>query len=342
MVSKREPTNTSVYWPRSYEIAIILIISSIFGALSYVPFVTAVLFYPAGSLVSASGYLSRSAMGDLLQIVYGLFLLEVGYIVGNKVAFRQDCSWILASAYLGSFAGYVVGLPGLETTSISGGIFLLETNPLNAGHLQSALFNSATLMGILVAGIAPSSEFQRLADAPTPQAGGGHATTMRLAVVFSTCGAVALLGYLLPSVFTALFEGLVGAGAASAGALYTLETNSVVLANPLLLFLALYALGGRVNAFRDERRVLVSLLGGVLVGALVGNPVGSYATVYVSTGSAALPNYLTNTASLATYLASVAVVCVNSALLGFAALCFSSVRKEPDALSGATAPLARI
>ena len=315
-------------WPRSYSLAVVLIIAFVFGALSYVPFVASVIFYPPGSLISTSGYLNRSPVGDGLQMAYELVLLEIGYLIGKKVAFESDYLCLLPLAYFGAVIGYIVGLPGLETTTISGGILLFQTNLLNSAHIQSAFFNSATLMGVLISGIALSSVFQRRGSTTAMPGDEGEPTDATLLIaIFAMAAVIALLAYVLPSTFFLAFSDIAGSSAATNGFLYTFSTDSIVIANPLLLFVYLYFVGNDVNVLHDASKVMVTLFVAVLVGALAGNPVGSYATVYVSSGIGVFPNYLTNTATLATFLTAAVDVSFAGMFLGFAAISVSATRR---------------
>ena len=129
-------------WPRSSALLVVLIVGFVFGALSFIPLVGAVLFYPAGYLAASSGFVARSAVGDALQILYQLLLLELGYLLGKRIMFERDCLWLLVPVYFGAVLGYLIGIPGLQTTTVAGGIFLFQTNLLDPVHVQSAFFNS--------------------------------------------------------------------------------------------------------------------------------------------------------------------------------------------------------
>lgn len=313
-------------WPRSYSLVVVLITSFVFGALSYLPFIASLLFYPAGSLVGASGYLNRSPVGNILQVLYGFALLGLGYVIGKKTALQGHHVWLFLSAYFGSVLGYIIGLPGLDTTTVSGGIFLFETNILNAAHVQSAFFNSATLMGLLVAGIGLSSLLPRR-DSAFAARGAEPTSTRLLAALFVVTASTSFLAFMLPPAFLLLFDRLAGSSAAAGGFLYTFQTNSIVIANPLLFFVFLYLVGSKVNVFRDATKVLVVLFIAVLVGVIAGNPLGSYATIYISSGMWMFPNYLANATTLATFLAAALDVSFAGAFLGFAAT-YVSARKQ--------------
>lgn len=314
-------------WPRSYCLAVVLVLSVILGALSYVPFVVASALYPANSVVSSTGYLNRSPLGDLMQVLYGLVALEVGYIIGRHVAFQTDGSLVVVCAYFGAVAGYVIGLPGMETTSISGGIFLYETNYLNPAHLQSAVFNSATIMGTLVAGIAPASVYEAGSPA-APRDSDGRTSGRWLAAVFGIASVLGFVAYLLPPAFLWLFNAAAGQLRSSSGLLYSFQTNSVVIANPLLMFVVLYLVGRHIKAFQDEAKILALLFAALLAGSLLGNPSGNYLTLWISTGTGAFPAYLANATSLETLLASALDVAFAGTLTGYAAVCLSAVRKR--------------
>lgn len=306
----------------------VLIVASVFGALSYLPFVTSVMFYPTGSLVSSDGYLNRSSVGNGLQMVYGLALLGLGYAIGKKIVFQNDYLWLMPSAYFGAVIGYIVGLPGLETTTVSGGVFLFETNVLNAAHIQSALFNSATLMGLLVAGIGLSSVFRRRGANVEPRGEEDKPTgTNRLISVFVVAAVIAFLAYMLPSIFSLAFSKMAGPSAATSGFFLSFQTNSIVIANPLLFFVLLYFVGSKVNIFHDARKVVMLLFVAVLIGSIAGNPIGSYAAVSVVSGMGMFPNYLTNTTSLATLLTAAFDVSFAGTFLGFAAISVSASRR---------------
>jgi len=315
------------FWPRSYSLTLVLVVALVFGALSYVPFVASVPFYPKGILVSSGGFLNRSAVGNTLQMVYGLVLLGLGYLVGQRIDFRRDYLWLLPIAYFGAVLGYVVGLPGLDTTTVSGGVFLYQTDLLNASHIQSAFFNSATLMGLLVAGIGLSSVYRRRRAAAAMHEGLGQPTSTKwLIAVFALTTTIAFFAFMLPTAFQLLFGQLAGSSTATTGFLYTFETNSIVLGNPLSFFVAHYLIGGKVRVYRDATKVMAMLFASVLIGSVVGNPMGSYATVYAATGMSMFPNYLANATTLASFFATVMDVSFAGAFLGFAAISLANTK----------------
>ena len=306
----------------------VLIVASVFGALSYLPFVTSVIFYPTGSLVSADGYLNRSPVGNGLQVVYGLCLLGLGYVIGKKAVFESKyLPPLMLSAYCGAVIGYVFGLPGLETTTVSGGIFLFEADVLNAAHIQSAFFNSATLMGLLVAGIGLSSVSRRRASSLEPAGEGKPTSTRRLIAIFVVATVIAFLAYMLPPAFSLAFSQAAGPSAATKGFLLSFQTNSIVIANPLLFFVLVYLVGSKVNIQRDAGKILLLLFVAVLVGAVAGNPVGSYAAVSIASGMGMFPDYLANSTSLAAFLTAAFGVSFAGAFLGFAAIFVSATRR---------------
>ncbi len=314
-------------WPRSSALLVVLIVAFVFGALSFIPLVGAVLFYPAGLLTPSAGFVTRSAAGDALQILYQLVLLELGYLLGKRIAFERDYLWLLLPAYFGAVAGYLIGIPGLQTTTVAGGIFLFQTNLLDAVHIQSAFFNSATPMCLLISGIALAFILQRRsAAAAMPGAESDLTSSGRLLAVFVAAALFSFLGYMMPPLFYLLFSAIVGPAAATTGVLYSVTTNSSVVANPLLFFVALYIIGGKVRIFRDTSTVLIMLFIAVLVGAIAGNPVGSYVTSYVASGSGTFPNYLANTNILTTFLTAALTVSFAGTFLGYAAIAESATR----------------
>ena len=314
-------------WPRSSALLVVLIIAFVFGALSFIPLVGAILFYPANTLAASVDFVTRSAVGDTLQVLFQLLLLELGFLVGKKIAFERDYLWILLPAYFGAVLGYVIGIPGLETTIVSGGIFLFQNNPVDATHIQSAFFNSPTLMGMLVSGIALAFVSQRRASAASmPGAEENLTSTGRLLIIFLVAAIFAFLAYLMPPIFYLIFKAAVGPGAATTGVLYTITTNSSVIANPMLFFALLYLVGGKVKIFTDSTTVIIMLFIAVIVGAISGNPIGSYVTSYVASGIGTFPNYLANTNDLTTFLASVVAVSFAGTFLGFAAVSESATR----------------
>ncbi len=306
----------------------VLILASVFGALSYVPFIASVAFYPAGSIVSADGFLNRSPVGNGLQTAYEFGLLGLGYVVGKRVSFETDYFWLTSAAYFGSVFGYIVGLPGLDTTTVSGGIFLFENNPLNAAHIQSAFFNSATLMGFLVTGIMLPSIIRERRSVSGPR-GDKPSSTSRLTVVFLVAAVIAFLAYLLPPAFSWALSQVVGPSAAATGLFFTLQTNSMVIANPFLFFVLLYFVGNKVNVVRDAGKVIMLLFAAVLVGSIAGNPLGSYASVSLASGMGMFPDYLASATSLATLLTSAVGVSFAGAFVGFAAISLSSTSRMP-------------
>jgi len=314
-------------WPRSSALLVVLIVAFVFGALSFIPLVGAILFYPAGTLAASANFVTRSAVGDTLQVVYQLLLLELGYLVGKKIAFDRDYLWLLIPAYFGAVLGYLIGIPGLESTTVAGGIFLFQTNPLDPTHIQSAFFNSPTLMGMLISGVGLAFVTQRRASAAAmPGAENDLTSTGRLLVLFVVAALFSFLAYLMPPIFYLLFKAIVGPASATTGTLYTITTNSSVIANPLLFFVFLYLVGGKVKIFSDSTTVMIMLFIAVIVGAISGNPVGSYVTSYVASGSGTFPNYLANTNILTTFLASVVAVSFAGTFLGFAAILESTTR----------------
>jgi hypothetical protein len=310
-------------WPRSSALIVVLIVGFIFGALSFIPLVGAVLFYPSGYLSSSSGFVARSAVGDALQILYQLLLLELGYLLSKRIAFESDHLWLLIPAYIGAVIGYFVGIPGLQTTTVSGGIFLFQTNLLDPVHVQSAFFNSATPMCLLVSGTALAFVFRS-----RPAAVEGDLTSSgRLLAIFVAAASLSFLGYMMPPIFYVLFSAIAGPASATTGTLYSVTTNSSVIANPFLFFVVLYALGNNVKILRDTNTVLIMLFIAVLVGSIAGNPVGSYVTSYVATGTGTFPNYLANTNILTTFLTAVVTVSFAGTFLGYAAIAESTTRR---------------
>jgi hypothetical protein len=325
-------------WPRSSALLVVLIVGFVFGALSFIPLVGAVLFYPPGYLSSSSGFVARSAVGDALQILYQLLLLELGYLLGKRIAFDKDHLWLLIPAYFGAVIGYFIGIPGLQTTTVAGGIFLFQTNLLDPVHVQSAFFNSATPMCLLVSGTALAFVFQRRSAAlGIPGAEGDLTTSARLLAIFVAAAVFSFLGYMMPPLFYVLFSAIVGPTSATTGVLYSVTTNSSVIANPLLFFVVLYLVGGKVKIFRDTNTVLIMLFIAVLVGSIAGNPVGSYVTSYVATGSGTFPNYFANTNILTTFLTAVVTVSFAGTFLGYAAVAESATRRMVK--TGAPGPL---
>jgi len=314
-------------WPRFSALLVVLIVAFVFGALSFIPLVGAIIFYPKGFLAPTAGFVTRSAVGDGLQIVYELLLLEMGYIIGKRIAFERDYLWILLPAYFGAVLGIVIGIPGLVTTTVAGGIFIFQTNPLDPTHIQSAIFNSPTLMGMLVSGIGLAFIFQRRSSAAAmPGAEDDLTSTGRLLIIFLVAVVFSFLAYLMAPIFYVLFKAAVGPAAATSGLIYSIETNSSVLANPLLFFVLLYAVGSKVKLFRDTSTIIIMLFIAVIVGAIAGNPIGSFVTSYVATGSGTFPNYLANTNDLTTFLTSVVAVSFAGTFLGYAALVESVTR----------------
>ncbi len=323
-----EEVGPSGPWPRSSALLVVLIVAFVFGALSFIPLVGAVLLYPPGFLTASAGFVTRSAVGDALQILYQLLLLELGYLLGKKIMFERDYLWLLIPAYLGAVLGYFIGIPGLQTTTVAGGIFLFQTNLLDPVHVQSAFFNSATPMCLMVSGIALAFVVQRRsAAAAMPDAEDDLTSSGRLLAVFVAAAIFSFLGYLMPPLFYLIFSAIVGSGAATTGILYSVTTNSSVIANPLLFFLVLYFIGGGVKILRDTNTVLIMLFIAVLVGAIAGNPVGSYVTSYVASGSGTFPNYLANTNILTTFLTAAVAVSFAGIFLGYAAIAESATRR---------------
>jgi hypothetical protein len=307
---------------------VVLIVAFVFGALSFIPLVGAVLFYPPGYLASSSGFVARSAVGDGLQILYQLLLLELGYLLGKKTAFERDYLWLLIPAYFGAVIGYFIGIPGLQTTTVAGGIFLFQTNLLDPIHVQSAFFNSATPMCLLISGTALAFVSRRRAAAlGVPGAEDDLTSSGRLLAIFVAAALLSFLGYMMPPLFYVLFSAIVGPTSATTGILYSLTTNSSVIANPLLFFIVLYSIGGVVKIFRDTSTVLIMLFIAVLAGAIAGNPVGSYVTGYVASGSGTFPNYLANTNILTTFLTAAVAVSFAGTFLGYAAIAESATRR---------------
>jgi hypothetical protein len=315
-------------WPRSSALLVVLIVGFVFGALSFIPLVGAVLFYPAGFLTASAGFVARSAVGDGLQILYQLLLLELGYLLGKKIMFKRDYLWLLIPAYFGAVLGYFIGIPGLQTTTVAGGIFLFQTDLLDPVHIQSAFLNSATPMCLLIAGVALAFVVQRRsAAAAMPGAENDLTSSGKLLAIFVAAAVFSFLGYLMPPLFYIIFSAIVGSGAATTGILYSLTTNSSVIANPLLFFLVLYVIGSNVKILRDTNTVLIMLFIAVLVGAIAGNPVGSYVTSYVASGSGTFPNYLANTNILTTFLTAAVAVSFAGTFLGYAAIAESATRR---------------
>jgi len=315
---------------------VVLIVAFVFGALSFLPLVGAVLFYPAGVLTASSGFIARSAVGDALQVLYQLLLLELGYLLGKRIVFERDYLLLLVPAYFGAVFGYLIGVPGLQTTTVAGGIFLFQTNPLDSVHIQSAFFNSATPMGLLVSGIATSFVVRRRAFAAPQGADEELTSSSRLLLVFVSAALLAFLAYLMPPIFYLLISAAAGSGAATTGILYSLTTNSSVVANPFLFFLVLFLVGGKVKIFKDTSTVLIMLFIAVLVGAISGNPVGSYVTSYVASGSATFPNYLANINILTSFLMAGVAVSFAGTFLGYAVIVESATRSMVK--SGTVAP----
>ncbi|MDA4118548.1 MAG: hypothetical protein OK455_09420 [Thaumarchaeota archaeon] len=315
-------------WPRSSALIVVLIVAFVFGALSFLPLVGAVLFYPAGALAASANFVTRSAAGDALQILYQLLLLELGYLLGKKVAFERDYLWLLVPAYFGAVIGYLIGIPGLQTTTVAGGLFLFQTNPIDPTHVQSAFLNSPTLMGMLISGIGLAFVMQRRSIvASTPAAENDLTSNGRLLLIFVTVTFFSFLGYMMPPIFYALFSAIAGPSAATTGILYSITTNSSVIANPLLFFVVLYMIGGEVKIFRDASTVLIMLFIAALVGAAAGNPIGSYFTSYIASGNGTFPNYLANINILTTFLTAVVAVSFSGTFLGFAAISESFTRR---------------
>jgi hypothetical protein len=314
-------------WPRSSALLVVLIVAFLFGALSFLPLIGAVLFYPAGLLAPSAGFVTRSAVGDGLQLLYQLLLLELGFLLGKRVAFERDYLWLLIPGYFGAVLGFIIGIPGLQTTTVAGGIFLFQTNLLDPTHIQSAFFNSATLMSLLISGIALAFVSQRRsAAAAIPGAENDLTSSGTLVIIFVAAALFSFLGYLMAPIFYLLFNAILGSGAATSGIAYSITTNSSVIANPLLFFVVLYVVGGKVKLFRDTSTVLMMLFIAVLVGAIAGNPVGSYVTSYVASGSGIFPNYLANTNILTTFLTAAVAVSFAGTFLGFAAIAESATR----------------
>lgn len=315
-------------WPRTSALLLVLIVAFVFGALSFIPLVGAVLFYPAGALAASSGFVTRSAIGDALQILYQLLLLELGYLLGKRIAFERDYLWLLLPAYFGAVLGYLIGIPGLQTTTVAGGIFLFQTNPFDTIHVQSAFFNAPTLVGMLVSGAGLAFVFQRRAAAAAmPGAENDLTSNGRLLMVFIAAAVLSFLGYMMPPIFYVLFSAIAGSSSATTGILYSITTNSSVIANPLLFFIVLYIVGGKVKIFRDSTTVLMMLFIAVLVGAIAGNPVGSYVTSYAASGSGIFPNYFANTNILTTFLTAAVTVGFAGTFLAFAAIAESATRE---------------
>jgi hypothetical protein len=307
-------------WPRSSALLVVLIVAFVFGALSFVPLVGAVLFYPKNFLAPAPDYITRSAVGDGLQVLFQLLLVGVGYLVGKKVMFERDYAWVLIPAYFGAVLGYLIGIPGLETTTVAGGIYVFQTNPLDPTHLESAFFNSPTLMGMLISGLGLAFIVQRRASAMNMPDAGELTSTNRLLVIFAVAAVFAFLAYMMPPIFYIVFRALVGAASASTGAVYAVESNSNIIANPILFFVLLYLVSRGVRIFRDYTTIIIMLFIAVIVGAIAGNPIGSYATGLVTTGTGAFPNYLASANLLTTFIASVIAVSMAGTFLGFAAI----------------------
>jgi hypothetical protein len=290
--------------------------------------VGAVLFYPPGYLTASAGFVARSAVGDALQILYQILLLELGYLLGKKVAFERDYLLLLAPAYVGAALGYFIGIPGLQTTTVAGGIFLFQTGLFDPVHVQSAFFNSATPMCLLISGMAMAFVLQRRAAAAAmPGAEDDLTSSGRLLAVFVAAALFSFLGYLMPPLFYIIFSAIVGSGAATTGALYSITTNSSVIANPVLFFIALYVIGSKVKIMRDTNTALIMLFIAVLVGAIAGNPLGSYVTSYVASGSGTFPNYLANTNILTTFLTAAIAVSFAGTFVGYAAIAESATRR---------------
>lgn len=323
-------------WPRSSALLVVAIVAFVFGALSFVPLVGAVLFYPKNYLTPSPDYITRSAVGDGLQVVYQLLLVGMGYLVGKSIMFERDYLWLLVPAYFGAVLGYLIGIPGLETTTVAGGIYVFQTNPLDPTHLESAFFNSPTLMGMLVSGLGLAFIFQRRAAAETMPDAEELTSTGRLLAIFVVAAFFAFLAYMMPPIFYVLFKAAVGAASASTGVIYSIESNSSILANPILFFILLYVVGGRVKLFRDTTTLIIMLFIAVIVGAIAGNPIGSYATGVVTTGTGAFPNYLANSTILTTFLTAVVAVSVSGTFLGFAAITEAGTRQM--AKSGTVPP----
>ena len=314
-------------WPRSSALLVVAIVAFVFGALSFVPLVGAVLFYPKNFLAPSSDYITRSAVGDVLQVVYQLLLVGMGYLVGKSIMFERDYLWVLIPTYFGAVLGYLIGIPGLETTTVAGGIYVFQTNPLDPTHVESAFFNSPTLMGMLLSGLGLAFIFQRKATAETMPDADELTSTGSLLVIFVVAAFFAFLAYMMPPIFYVAFKAAVGAAAASTGVVYSIESNSSIIANPFLFFVLLYVVGSRVKLFRDATTLIIMLFIAVIVGAIAGNPIGSYATGVVTTGTGAFPNYLANATLLTTFLTAVIAVSVSGTFLGFGAIAEGATRQ---------------
>lgn len=326
-------------WPRSSALLVVLIIGFAFGALSFLPLVGGILFYPSGYLSTSPDFVTRSAAGDSLQILYQLLLVLIGYAIGKKVVFERDGLVLLLPAYFGAVLGNLIGIPGLESTTVAGGIYLFQTNTLDPTHIQSAFFNSPTLMGMLVSGLGLAFVFERRSTAlAMPGAEDELTSTTRLLLIFVAAAVLSFLAYLMPPMFFVLFKAAAGPTAASTGILYSIETNSSVLANPFLFFAALYLLGGQTKLFRDTSTIVMMLFIAVIVGAIAGNPIGSFVTTYVATGSGTFPNYLANTTILTTFLTAVLAVSFAGTFLGYSGIVESGTRSLVK--SGTVPPLA--
>jgi hypothetical protein len=311
-------------WPRSSALLAVLVISFAFGALSFIPLVGAVLFYPPGALAASANFVTRSAVGDVLEILYRVLLLELGYLIGKRIAFEREHLILLVPAYFGAVLGYLIGIPDLQTTTVAGGIFLYQTNILDPVHLQSALFNSPTLMGMLITGIGLSFIFQRRSSAAGMES--ELTSSGRLLLIFFAVAFSAFLAYMMPPIFYEIFSSIVGPTSATTGVLYGVTTNSGVIANPFLFFIILFILGRGVNIFRDAGTVFIVMFIAALVGATAGNPVGSYVTSYAASGHGTFPNYFGTVNAFATFVSAVVEVSFAGTCLGFSAIVESATR----------------
>ncbi len=205
-------------WPRSSALLVVLIVAFVFGALSFLPLVGGVLFYPAGLLSPSPDFITRSAAGDFLQILYQLLLVELGYVIGKRILFERDGLLLLLPAYFGAVIGYLIGIPGLESTTVAGGIYVFQTSTLDSTHVASAFLNSPTLMGMLIAGVGLAFVFGRRSSALSmPGAEDELTSTIRLLLVFLAGALLAFLAYLMPPIFYVIFKSALGPGAATTG-----------------------------------------------------------------------------------------------------------------------------
>ncbi len=100
-----------------------------------------------------------------------------------------------------------------------------------------------------------------------------------------------------------------------------------------------------MKLFRDTGTVIIMLFIAVVVGAIAGNPIGSFVTSYVAIGSGAFPNYLANSTEFTTFIASVVAVGFAGTFLGYSAIVESGTRTlvktgkvPPPAPEGEVAP----